>query len=168
MAHDPTILRLEAELKAAIKVAQAAQNKLSAARDRADLPDPQSFYTSAEVNEIYKANHAEWLAVVPAIVNDVRGVNAVRNAGLAAAAARYANPGTWDAAMRAQMAWVAMMDTANEIVKAQARGEQPSLALAQDFLKANAIAAGRVVELPVDETARAIIRAGARRRGEKE
>ena len=64
------------------------------------------------------------------------------------------------------MAWVQMMDTANEIVKAEARGERPSLAMAQDFLKANAIASGNVVELPSNDLARQIIAAGRNARNE--
>jgi hypothetical protein len=165
MTYDPTIPRLEAELKAAIKVAQAAQRKLSAARDRADLPDPQSLYVSSEVDEIYKANHAELLAIIPSIVDSARGVKGPY-AHLAAAAAKAADP-KYYAETRAQIAQIEMLSMADEIVRAAEHGQRPTRATAEAFERASAIARGRLVELPTDETARAIIRAGAKRRGEE-
>jgi hypothetical protein len=153
------IIRLEAELARHLAAATTAQKALSAARNGADLPDPQAFFTRAEVRAIKREKAAEFREVIPIIMDAARGTKGPY-ANLAAAAAN-AVPAT-----RAELAWIDMLAMADEIVKAQARGETPSVEMAQDFLKANAIAAGKVTELPADETARAIIRAGARRRGE--
>jgi hypothetical protein len=60
MATD--IRQLETHLRHTIKVAMAAQEKLSAARNAAGLRDPQSIYTAAEVKELRVEFHQEWVA----------------------------------------------------------------------------------------------------------
>jgi hypothetical protein len=166
MAHDPTIPRLEAELKAAIKVALAAQNKLSAARDRADLPDRQSVYTADEVSEIYKANHAELLAIIPSIWDSARGIRGpythLAEAFAGARRMEAADP----VGYRNRMASFEVHVLAHQIVEAAERGEKPSQKDLDAFTRASAIAAGKVVEMPSGDLAQQIIAAGRKRRGE--
>jgi hypothetical protein len=154
------IARLEAELAHHLAAATTAQTALSAARLDADLPDPQAFYTRAEVRAIKREKAAEFREVIPIIMDAARGVKG-QYAGIAEAAAN-AVPAT-----RAELAWIDTLALASEIVGAQKRGEQPSQEDLAAYTRAAGIAAGKVVEMPSGDLARQIILAGKKRRGEK-
>jgi hypothetical protein len=77
---------------------------------------------------------------------------------------------------RAMKAWVAMLKAADVIVDegcvekllAEAGSAAPVVATAADILRSAAIARGEITPLPVDKTARDVIRMGQRRRNEPE
>jgi len=153
------IAALEAELNRAIAAATVAQQRLSAARNEADLPDRQAIFTRAEVRAIRREKAAEFRECVPIIMDAARGTKGPY-ANLAAAAAN-ATPAT-----RAELAWVEMLSMASEIVGAQKRGEQPSPEDIAAYTRAAGIAAGKVVEMPSGDLAKQIIAAGRKARGE--
>ncbi len=79
---------------------------------------------------------------------------------------------------RAEAAWCAMWDRANELLKGKGAVETPPapapaaapvvVATAEAVLRARAIARGEVTPLPTDPAARAVVKAAARRRGEED
>jgi hypothetical protein len=152
------IAALEAELNRAIAAATVAQQRLSAARTQADLPDRQAFFTQAEVRAIRREKAAEFRECIPIIMDAARRTPGPY-AKLAAAAAN-AVPAT-----RAQLAWVDTLALASEISKAAARGETPSVEMANEFLKAHAAASSNnVVKMP--DLAQRIVAAGRKARNE--
>jgi len=161
-----TFYVLEANLKRAIAAAAGAQANLDAARKRAGLPtEPRQFYSAAEVRAAMRLRDDRERQNYLGLVEACRAAFApTRGTGKYAHLSR-ARSNRDDPTVRAQIAWIDTLVKADAIVRERARDDAPR-ASAAAIIRAGKIRRGEIVELPADETARAILIAGRKRRNE--
>jgi hypothetical protein len=143
---------LEDALARAVKAAAIAQANLITAQERLGIQATPLFYTAAEMRAVMRERDEREQQNRLAIVEACRVTHAPTKQELADQERRRNSPPL----TRENLAWLDLVCRAHEIVQA-------------DKTKKETVAPdrhGKVVELPTDAAARAIIRAGRTRRGE--